>query len=77
MIKKMKIKELVKDFDIGKIESFLDEKRKRKEYNNKMMEIDDSYERSSVHASVESLPDDKRDIDKDRNERENKKSKEK
>lgn len=75
--KKLKIKELVKGFDIGKIESFLNEKRKRKEYNNKMMEIEDSYERSSVHASVESLPDDKRDIDKDRNERENKKSKEK
>ena len=55
------------------MESFLDEKRKREEYNNKMMAIEDSYERSSVHTSVESLPDDKKDIDNDRNERENKK----
>ncbi|EEB36808.1 hypothetical protein ANHYDRO_00340 [Anaerococcus hydrogenalis DSM 7454] len=35
--KKLKIKDLVKDFDIGKIESFLEEKRKRQEYNYKMM----------------------------------------
>ena len=69
----MKIKELVKGFDIGKIESFLNEKRKREEYNNKMMAIEDSFERSSVHTSVESLPDDKKDLDKDKSERENKK----
>ena len=51
----------------------LTKKEKREEYNNKMMAIEDSFERSSVHTSVESLPDDKKDLDKDKSERENKK----
>ncbi|MDY3006827.1 hypothetical protein HV819_05270 [Anaerococcus sp. AGMB00486] len=67
--KKIDINNLVKGFDISKIEEYLEQKRKKKEYNDKMMDFDDSFDMSSIHVSRSTMSSDKRDIDLDRKER--------
>lgn len=71
--KKISMDDFVEGFDLRKIESYLEERRKKKEYNDKMMAIEDSFDRSSVHTSASTISSDKRDLDTDRIEREEKK----
>lgn len=73
--KKIDINDLVKDFDLSKIVDYLEQKRKKKEYNDRMMDIEDSFDRTSIHASTSTISSDKRDIEQDRKERSDKKKK--
>lgn len=70
--KKISMDDFVKGFDLTKIEDYLEERRKKKEYNDKMMDIEDSLDSSSVHTSRSTITSDKWDIDKDRIERKEK-----